>query len=301
MGQPWASGPAEILRHGIGHLEKDSDTDRRLAMISIDNAVELIIKTFLNQPKRAPTSLKLTRKQKTEIGEGFLDQLDAVETLAPERPDGIDLAEMEWFHTLRNELYHQGNGLTVERDKVFAYSVVAKLLFRNLFGEPLAVEASPITAEPELSRLERFMEAWFPLSHLVGGSLPASASGVGSSWQQGVEELDAAGQLGESTRQSLEQLHELRQALFLDPEGRVVQPTEEDIETALELEQKLRLAVERRRAERRLRSELAPLEERWRHRDDTEHPDRDAELGDRIRQINAELKSLNQDSGREGA
>jgi hypothetical protein len=267
VGQPWASGPAEILRHGIGHLEQDSDTDRRLAMISIDNAVELIIKTFLNQPKRAPTSLKLTRKQKNDIGEGFLDQLDAIEAFAPERLDGIDLAEMEWFHTLRNELYHQGNGLTVERDKVFAYSVVAKLLFRNLFGETLDIEASPIAAEPELSRLERFMEAWFPLSHLVGGSLSVSESGVGSAWQQGVEQLDAAGQLDESTRQRLEQLHELRQALFVDPEGHDVQPSEEDISTALELEQKLRPVVERQSAERKRRNDVAFLEAARRHRD----------------------------------
>jgi hypothetical protein len=47
---PWASGPAEILRHGLGLLKSESDTNRRLAMISIDNAVELMIKTYLGLP-----------------------------------------------------------------------------------------------------------------------------------------------------------------------------------------------------------------------------------------------------------
>jgi hypothetical protein len=42
---PWASGPGEILRHGLDLLKKDTDTNRRLAMISIDNAVELTVKT----------------------------------------------------------------------------------------------------------------------------------------------------------------------------------------------------------------------------------------------------------------
>jgi hypothetical protein len=56
MGQntllPWVSGPAEILRHGLSLLKHDSDTNRRLVMISIDNAVELMVKTYLGLPKR---------------------------------------------------------------------------------------------------------------------------------------------------------------------------------------------------------------------------------------------------------
>jgi hypothetical protein len=51
--RPWASGPREILQHGINLLQKDTDTNRRLAMLSIDNAVELMVKTYLGLPKRA--------------------------------------------------------------------------------------------------------------------------------------------------------------------------------------------------------------------------------------------------------
>ena len=59
---PWASGPGEILRHGLALLKNDSDTNRRLAMISIDNAVELMIKTYLGLPSRI-TGLKITRSE----------------------------------------------------------------------------------------------------------------------------------------------------------------------------------------------------------------------------------------------
>lgn len=48
---PWASGPGEILRHGLGLLDDDSDVNRRLAMIAIDNAVKLMIKTYLGLPR----------------------------------------------------------------------------------------------------------------------------------------------------------------------------------------------------------------------------------------------------------
>jgi len=83
-------------------------------MISIDNAVELMIKTYLGLPKRI-TGLSIPRKEYNDIAESFPALLDGLEKHAPDKLDGIDLGTIEWYHRLRNELYHQGNGLTVER------------------------------------------------------------------------------------------------------------------------------------------------------------------------------------------
>ena len=91
---PWASGPGEILRHGLSLLKKDNDTNRRLAMISIDNAVELMIKTYLGLPKRV-TGLAITRKDFQEISESFPAMLDALEKHASTKLVGIDLGEIE--------------------------------------------------------------------------------------------------------------------------------------------------------------------------------------------------------------
>ena len=154
---PWASGPGEILRHGLSLLKRDTDTNRRLAMISIDNSVELMIKTFLGLPKRI-TGLEIPRKEYRDMAESFPSLLDGLEKYAPDKLDGIDLGTIEWYHRLRNELYHQGNGLTVEKDKVEIYSELANLLFKNLFGEELVPHASP---ETEL--LGEFMAAWVSL------------------------------------------------------------------------------------------------------------------------------------------
>jgi hypothetical protein len=63
--------------HGISLLEHDSDTNRRLAMLSIDNSVELMLKTFLGLPQRV-TGIRLGRKELEEIGESFPRLLDAV-------------------------------------------------------------------------------------------------------------------------------------------------------------------------------------------------------------------------------
>lgn len=152
--QPWATGPAEILKHGLDLLAKESDTNRRLAIISIDNSVELMIKTYISLPKRI-NGLAISRREITEASESFPKLLDALETHAESKLDGINLGEIEWYHRLRNELYHQGNGLTVERDKVEVYSELAKLLYKNLFGIDL------LPNEPSGDDLlGKFMAAW---------------------------------------------------------------------------------------------------------------------------------------------
>lgn len=139
---PWAAGPGEILRHGINLLENDTDTNRRLAMISIDNAVELMIKTYLGLPNRL-SGLSIPRAEYQAMAENFPALLDGLEKYASDRLAGVDLGTIEWYHRLRNELYHQGNGLTVERDKIEIYAELANQLFENLFGERLTPVVSP--------------------------------------------------------------------------------------------------------------------------------------------------------------
>ena len=158
---PWASGPGEILRHALDLLKADSDTKRRLAMISIDNAIELMMKIYLGLPSRI-TGLKITRKEYQEFSESFPALLDALEKFASDKLDGIDLGEIEWYHRLRNQLYHQGNGLTVEREKVEVYAELANILFNNLFGIRL------IESEDDATELlGSFMAAWAALERTL--------------------------------------------------------------------------------------------------------------------------------------
>lgn len=152
--QPWASGPGEILRHGLSLLSRDSDTNRRLALIAIDNAVELMIKTFLGLPKRI-TGLSIPRREYQEMAESFPALLDGLERHAEARLAGVDLGAIEWYHRLRNQLYHQGNGLTVERDKVDVYAEMANGLFKSLFGFDLVQE--PVGPS---NLLGKFLESW---------------------------------------------------------------------------------------------------------------------------------------------
>ncbi|MBC7391139.1 MAG: hypothetical protein H7329_18175, partial [Opitutaceae bacterium] len=81
---PWTTGPSELLKHALKLLQSDSDSNRRIAMICIDNSVELIFKTFLGLPTRI-SRIKIPRKEFEEISESFPKLLNAMETYANDR------------------------------------------------------------------------------------------------------------------------------------------------------------------------------------------------------------------------
>ena len=159
--QPWVTGPAEILEHGLSLLKTDSDKNRRLSMIAIDNSVELAIKTYLGLPKRI-TGLAISRKEYAKISESFPRLLDALEKHCETKSEGLDLGEIEWYHRIRNQLYHQGNGLTVEKDKVTIYSELAKLLFKNLFDADIKFSTSD-----EHEKTGEFLSEWVKLERAI--------------------------------------------------------------------------------------------------------------------------------------
>ncbi|MBC7821772.1 MAG: hypothetical protein IAG10_33210 [Planctomycetaceae bacterium] len=130
--EPWRQGPLELLNHGLEHLRAGSDFDYRIAMISIDNAIELMIKTYLGLPPRI-TGIRLTRTKREESNVSFPALLDALTEVAPDKVTMTNLGIIEWFHQLRNQLYHQGNGITVEKKHVESYAEIAKTLFELLF------------------------------------------------------------------------------------------------------------------------------------------------------------------------
>ena len=162
MGKPWTDGPRELIRHAVDHLGAGGDFDRRIAMISVDNAVELMAKVYLGLPKRARKGDGPSRKELDAASESFPDLLSLLESHASDRLHGIGLDDIEWYHRLRNQLYHSGNGITVEREKVETYLSLARSLFENLFEEQLELPRG--TAQQ--TGVGQFMEVWIQLERL---------------------------------------------------------------------------------------------------------------------------------------
>jgi hypothetical protein len=93
----------------------------------------------------------------------FPSLLDGIEKYAFQKLKGISLGEIEWYHRLRNELYHQGNGLTIERTQVEVYAEIAKLLFSNLFEFEIYIEQKYL----DTGLLRDFLKAWSDLLGLI--------------------------------------------------------------------------------------------------------------------------------------
>ncbi len=156
MDGPWSEGPKELLQHAVDHLSQDGDFDRRIAMISIDNAVELMIKTYLGLPKRKTRGRRPSRKELEDSSNSFPSLLDLIEKYADEKLTGVSLDEIEWYHRIRNQLYHSGNGITVEVARVQTYLSLSKTLFQNLFEAEIE-----LSAESQIQRkLGTFLGKW---------------------------------------------------------------------------------------------------------------------------------------------
>lgn len=134
MENTWASGSLELLNHAEAHMDEKSAFDKRVAFISIDNSVEIAIRTFLGLPARHFIGTKPSRNEVESAANSFPSLLDLLVKYAANRLVGIDPMDIEFYHRLRNRLYHDGTGLSVDESHMTAYFTIAKLLLSKLFN-----------------------------------------------------------------------------------------------------------------------------------------------------------------------
>jgi uncharacterized protein YutE (UPF0331/DUF86 family) len=229
----WATGPSEILQHGIELLGDDSDKNRRLAMISIDNSVELMMQTYIQLPRRV-TGLDISRSKRDEYCKNFPSLLDGIEENAAVKIVGFDLGHIEWFHRLRNQLYHDGNGLTVERTKVEVYAELAQRLFESLFEVQLAVSNTA-----NMRKYGEFIDSWVKIEKALIANSPANQRFV---TLKAIAELRDEGKITKDEAEKLNLVRNTRNRLVhgeAEPEevlnGRLMQIVKQTLETAARL------------------------------------------------------------------
>jgi len=134
MKDTWASGAIELLSHADSHIDSKSAFDKRIAFISVDNAIENIVRTFLALPK-SKSGVSVKRREIDEARNSFPKLLEILYNYAGDKLIGIDDADIEHYHRIRNTLYHQGTGLSVDEQYLTAYRGIAEVLLQNLFNE----------------------------------------------------------------------------------------------------------------------------------------------------------------------
>lgn len=174
MNGPWTDGPRELIQHAVDHLALGGDFDRRIAMISIDNAVELTIKTSLGLPERTRGSKGPSRRELEAASESFPGLLDLLEKHASQKIVGLSLDDIEWYHRLRNQLYHSGNGITVELAKVETYLELTIGLFKSLFGTPPDLQLTSVLQ----TKTGQFIQLWITFEQGLRSQLPPKDGSV---------------------------------------------------------------------------------------------------------------------------
>jgi len=132
---PWANGPFELLVHAEGHLRDGEDFDRRIALISFDNAIEVAITTYLtlNPIQRGGRTYPKVDVEKWL--NNYHTKLDFFETEIAQRKIlwFIDRSHIIWAHDHRNEQYHGGHKGTPEKAVLKIIRDAALWVFSILF------------------------------------------------------------------------------------------------------------------------------------------------------------------------
>ncbi|MFW9873694.1 MAG: hypothetical protein ACFFG0_11360 [Candidatus Thorarchaeota archaeon] len=156
----WIPGSVELLNHGIKHIKEsaeDKNFDFRIAMISIDNAVEVTLKTFITLNRR---TLRIGYKTFKDAMRKFPAMLDLLLNHCPEKISADELDAIEMFHMIRNNLYHQGTGINVDREIVERYSVVAEELISRLFDVEVGKDFEIESVSDISSLYSEFLIIW---------------------------------------------------------------------------------------------------------------------------------------------
>jgi hypothetical protein len=144
------------------------------------------VEAFVNLQPRQRGGLVIAHDEKEQVLRNYNEKIGFLER-HQERTGldlGVSLEHILWYHTLRNELYHSGNGMTPERQHVIGARDSALAIFRVLFSADLSEEIAsadksvqadyepPATSERE-GRL-RFLAAYSEFESALTAKLERS-------------------------------------------------------------------------------------------------------------------------------
>jgi hypothetical protein len=143
---PWVFGAFELLLHAELHFRAGNDFDRRIALISFDNSIEVSVSTYLSLH---PMQRKNRVYAKADVEKWLINFNAMLEFLEKECLQRsvimeADMAHMLWYHKIRNEQYHEGKAAIPNADSLAGIRHAALWAFSMLY---------------EISDVEKILEA----------------------------------------------------------------------------------------------------------------------------------------------
>lgn len=133
--KPWAVRPFELIFHAEVHYRSGTDYDRRLALISFDNSIEVSITTYLSINPIQRNNRQYKQTDVVKWMNNYHSKLDffAEEIKNRGLPEYKEKAVIVWYHNQRNKQYH-GEGFGVpSKDTLDGIRQVAIWVFSVLF------------------------------------------------------------------------------------------------------------------------------------------------------------------------
>lgn len=133
--KPWTRGSFELLIHAELHRQDGDDFDRRMAMISFDNAIEVAITTYLSLNPIQRGNRSYSRTDVEQWLANFHTKIDFFMIEIGNRGQTIlfEQADIVWYHDSRNEQYHGGKASVPLIDELETIRKVAIWVFGILF------------------------------------------------------------------------------------------------------------------------------------------------------------------------
>lgn len=133
--KPWARGALELLQHAEEHRLGCRDFDRRVALIGFDNAIESSVITYLslNPVQRGGHAFPKTEVERWLAN--FHTKVEFLEHFANllQKAMPVGRPEIIYYHSLRNDLYHNGNGVVPATEHIDGARQAALWTFSILF------------------------------------------------------------------------------------------------------------------------------------------------------------------------
>lgn len=133
--KPWARGALELLQHAEEHRLGCRDFDRRVALIGFDNAIESSVITYLslNPVQRGGHAFPKTEVERWLAN--FHTKVEFLEQFANllQKAMPVGRPEIIYYHSLRNDLYHNGNGVVPATEHIDGARQAALWTFSILF------------------------------------------------------------------------------------------------------------------------------------------------------------------------
>jgi hypothetical protein len=187
--KPWAKGALELLQHAEEHRLGARDFDRRVALIGFDNAIESSVITYLtlNPVQRGGRTFPKSNVEKWLTN--FHSKVEFLEYFAglQQQVMPVERAEIIYYHSLRNDLYHNGNGVIPAAEHIDGARRAALWTFSTLFDcdaqalleKNESRDQQVLGGTPQLSASTAFLESFIHTKNEITELLAAMNKAVG--------------------------------------------------------------------------------------------------------------------------